>query len=70
MTTNDFLKMKGNTRTRVELTDKYTGRSITLSIKNYTDEEYWYNQISDGQRKKIENYFGKMAAYYTNVEIL
>lgn len=59
-----------DTYTKIELTDKYTSRSITLSIKNYTNEEYWYNQISDGQRKKIENFFGKMAAYYTNVEIL
>ncbi len=62
--------IRKNTRTRVELTDKYTGRSITLSIKNYTSEEYWYNQISNGQRRKIENFFGEMAAYYTSVEIL
>ena len=62
--------IRKNTRTRIKLTDKYTGRSIALSIKNYTNEEYWYNQISNGQRKKIENFFGKMAAYYTSAEIL
>lgn len=62
--------VRKNTRTRIKLTDKYTGRSITLSIKNYTSEEYWYNQISNGQRRKIENFFGEMAAYYTSVEIL
>lgn len=62
--------VRKNKRTKIELTDKYSGRSIILSIKNYDEEEYWYNQISDGQRRKIEDFFGKMAAYYTNVEIL
>ena len=62
--------VRKNTRTKIELTDKYSGRSIILSINNYDEEEYWYNQISDGQRRKIEDFFGKMAAYYTNVEIL
>lgn len=62
--------VRKNKRTKIELTDKYSGRSIILSINNYDEEEYWYNQISDGQRRKIEDFFGKMAAYYTNVEIL
>lgn len=33
---------------------------------------YIYNPeyISDGQRRKIEKFFGKMAAYYTSSEIV
>lgn len=65
-------------KAKVTLTDKYTGRSINLicDVENIANvgekDEYIYNPayISDGQRRKIEKFFGKMAAYYTSSEIV
>jgi hypothetical protein len=58
----------------------YHGRAINIVI-NLTDDEkeYYlreddknviYNKMSSYQRAKIESFFGKMNAYYTQIEIL
>ena len=58
------------------------GRSINVVIKctegalsDYRDgiistRELVYDRLSDGQRRKIENFFGPMNAYYSEIEIL
>lgn len=58
------------------------GRSINVVIKcteealsDYKEgmistRELVYERLSDGQRRKIENFFGKMNAYYSSIEIL
>lgn len=58
------------------------GRSINVVIK-CTEEalsdyrkgiisarELVYDRLSDGQRRKIEDFFGAMNAYYSTIEIL
>lgn len=65
-------------KAKVILTDNYSGRSINLmcEVENIANvgekDKYKYNSeyLSDGQRRKIENFFGKMAAYYTTAEIV
>lgn len=61
-------------KAKVRLTDDYSGRSINLIVRLVNTEsdkyEFSYGTLSDYQRKKIENYFGKMNAYYTSVDIL
>lgn len=58
------------------------GRSINVVLKcteaalsDYKEgmistRELVYDRLSDGQRRKIENFFGKMNAYYSSIEIL
>ena len=58
------------------------GRSINVVIKctesalsdyregNIVARELVHDRLSDGQRKKIENFFGAMNAYYSTIEIL
>ena len=54
------------------MTDGYSGRSLSFRVDKGRWEgsvesgEKW-SWMSDGQRKKAEDYFGKMAAYYTKV---
>lgn len=59
---------------KIEFTDSYSGRSLVLhfSEKQFKlmEEGDWRDAITDYQRKRIENFFGKMNAYYTKVEIL
>lgn len=58
---------------RVTLTDKYSGRSLNLRVK----ESMWANVetygrwafLTDYQRRRIEAYFGKINAYYTSIDI-
>lgn len=65
-------------KAKVTLTDSYSGRSINLicEVDNIAfigeDDKYVYEprNLSKGQRKKIEDFFGKMAAYYTKAEIV
>lgn len=64
-------------KAKVTLTDKYSNRSINIicEVENIAlvgeSDKWWYNPelLSDYQRKKIENFFGKMNAYYTSWEI-
>lgn len=58
------------------------GRSINVVIKctegalsDYREgiisaSELVYDRLSDGQRKKIEDFFGAMNAYHSTIEIL
>ena len=58
------------------------GRSINVVIKcnegalsdyregNISASELVYDRLSDGQRKKIEDFFGSMNAYHSTIEIL
>lgn len=58
------------------------GRSINVVIKckeetlsDYEEgiiyiTELVYDRLSDGQRRKIENFFGKTNAYHSSIEIL
>ncbi len=65
-------------RAKVMLIDEYTGRSLNLVCKvdnvacGDEPDRYEYNQknLSDGQRKKIEDFFGKENAYHTKAEIV
>lgn len=65
-------------KAKVTLTDEYSGRSINLICKvdniacGDEEDKYEYNpsNLSDGQHKKIEDFFGKEAAYHTTSEII
>lgn len=56
-------------KAKVRLTDEYSGRSIniitTLEESDWTPDtyEFSFGKLSDGQRKKIEDFFGSMAEY-------
>lgn len=61
-------------KAKVKLIDKYSGRSINLISEleenfcgNY---EFTFDCLSKGQRKKIEDFFGKYNAYHTDIEII
>lgn len=63
--------------TFVTLTDNYSDRSLRLrfmrdlskydSLKEYFSENEKWTWLTDGQRKKIEDFFGKVNAYYTTI---
>ena len=62
-------------KAKVQLTDTYTGRSINIIANLEEDCFTWdymfsFHYLTDYQHKKIEDYFGKMAAYYTKSEII
>ena len=61
-------------KAKVTLTDKFSNRSMNLIVELTNTEndkyEFTFDSLSDGQRKKIEDYFGKMQAYYTKAEII
>lgn len=58
---------------KITFTDAYSGRAISCRVKwfedfeEFSDDNCW-TILSDYQRKKIEDFFGKMAAYYTKAE--
>lgn len=59
---------------KIRLLDEYSGRSIDLRVKDkdWRKTEWLgsWSFLTDYQRKRIESYFGKVAAYYTKIEIL
>lgn len=62
-------------KAKVQLTDTYSGRSINI-IANLEEDAltgnyiFTFDSLTDKQRKKIEDYFGKVNAYYTKTEII
>ena len=60
----------------VVISDSFSGRSINLhvnskqldSINNPVCSRWEW--LTHYQRKKIESFFGEMAAYYTTIEVL
>lgn len=61
-----------NTKTKkVTLTDRYSGRSLAFRVTHdkWENREYKYGWMTDYQRKRAENFFGEMAAYYTVIEV-
>ena len=61
-------------KAKVRLTDAFSGRSINVITKLVNTEEDKYEfsfaNLSDFQRKKIEDFFGRENAYHTKVEIV
>lgn len=59
---------------KIQFTDSYSGRSLVLHFNDkqmrILEDDEWYMAITDYQRKRLENFFGKMNAYYTKMEIL
>lgn len=60
--------------TKITFTDTYSGRSVSFRTqKNMVDIvnglEDKYSWMSDGQRKKLESFFGKEMAYHTVMEV-
>lgn len=63
----------------ITLTDGYSGRSIRLrfmpSLEKYDSIDQWLEEherwswLTDGQRKRIESFFGKMNAYHTSISL-
>lgn len=58
------MKMKA----KFAFTDEFAGRAINLVCAAYIDEYGRllcdWDSLSKGQRKRLENFFGTMAAYY------
>ena len=61
-------------KAKVRLTSPCSGRSIVLIcnlVHVYSDHyDFSFSALSDFQRRSIESYFGKLAAYYTHVDII
>ena len=61
-------------KAKVRLTDAFSGRSINVITKlentEYDKYEFTFDSLSDYQRKKIEDFFGGLQAYYTKADIL
>ena len=61
-------------KAKVRLTDAFSGRSINVITKLVNTEgdkyEFSFANLSDYQRKKIEDFFGRDNAYHTEVEIV
>ena len=61
-------------KAKVKLTDHFSGRSLVLIcslVNDYYDHYgFSFSVLSDYQRRKIESYFGKLNAYYTDVDII
>ena len=61
-------------KAKVRLTDAFSGRSINVITKLENTEfdkyEFSFANLSDFQRKKIEDFFGRENAYHTKVEIV
>lgn len=59
---------------KIKFTDSYSGRSLVLHFSDkqmrIMEDEDWRAAITDYQRKRMENFFGKMNAYYTKMERL
>lgn len=60
------------TTVNVTMTDNYSGRSLTFRTTRSKWESSLENGawdwMSDGQRKKAEDFFGKENAYHTSME--
>ena len=55
--------------------DTYSGREINVIVRlaacDFSDDyEFKYDCLSDSQRRKVEDFFGKTNAYYTKHEIV
>lgn len=61
-------------KAKVKLTSPCSGRNLVLIcdlVKVYSDiYDFSFSALSDFQRRKIESYFGKLNAYYTDVDII
>lgn len=61
-------------KAKVRLTDAFSGRSINviteLVNRRWDMYEFSFESLSDFQRKKIEDFFGKENAYHTKSEII
>lgn len=61
-------------KAKVRLTDAFSGRSIHVITKLVNTEmdkyEFTFDSLSDFQRKKIEDFFGKENAYHIKFEII
>lgn len=61
-------------KAKVRLTDAFSARSINVITKLVNTEmdkyEFSFESLSDFQRKKIEDFFGKENAYHTKAEII
>lgn len=61
-------------KAKVRLTDAFSGRSINviteLVNRRWDMYEFSFESLSDFQRKKIEDFFGKENAYHTKAEII
>lgn len=61
-------------KAKVRLTDAFSGRSINVITKlvnrRWDMYEFSFESLSDFQRKKIEDFFGKENAYHTKVEVI
>ena len=61
-------------KAKVRLTDAFSGRSINVitTLVNTEDNKYEFSfaNLSDFQRKKIEDFFGRENAYHTESEIV
>lgn len=61
-------------KAKVRLTDAFSGRSINVITKLVNTEfdkyEFTFDGLSDYQRKRIEDFFGRENAYHTKSEIV
>lgn len=61
-------------KAKVRLKDAFSGRSINviteLVNRRWDIYEFSFESLSDFQRKKIEDFFGKENAYHTKAEII
>lgn len=61
-------------KAKVRLTDAFSGRSINVITKLVNTEfdkyEFTFDCLSDYQRKRIEDFFGRENAYHTKSEIV
>ena len=61
-------------KAKVRFTSPCSGLSLVLIcnlVNVYSDYyDFSFSALSDYQRRKIESYFGKLNAYYTDVEII
>ena len=61
-------------KAKVRLTDAFSGRSINVITKLVNTEfdkyEFSFANLSDVQRRKIEDFFGGLQAYHTKSDIL
>ena len=61
-------------KAKVRLTDAFSGRIINVITKlvNTEDDKYEFSfaNLSDYQRKRIEDFFGRENAYHTKAEIV
>lgn len=56
----------------ITMTDNYSGRSLTFrtTLSKWESKLDKWDWMSDGQRKKAEDFFGKYNAYYASITIM